>query len=223
MPDSKHFAIVLAGGAGARLGLGIPKARAPLGDRTLLEHAVQIASRVAGEVVVVAPAGLDLGPCPARRIDDPPDAAGPLAGLVAGLAVANGRMAAVLGVDFPCVAPELLAWELDRLELASQWSVQAIVPRPGGVPQPLAAAIAADATPPLTRVVAQGQRSLRAGLAALSVEYVEDDTLERLPGGLAGLLNVNLPDDLDEARRRLARAPHRPRAWPQVTPRAERP
>src|SRR5439155_8105257 len=96
-----------------------PKALVRLAGVTLLERALAILSAVCDEVVVVAPAGLAL-PAPAaradpaspgaresgsapgvRRVNDPPDAAGPLAGVVAGLGARAFARAIVLGVDLP--------------------------------------------------------------------------------------------------------------------------
>lgn len=50
-------AIVLAGGSGARLGLGVPKAFARVGGRTMLELAASAAATVAERLVVAVPAG----------------------------------------------------------------------------------------------------------------------------------------------------------------------
>ncbi len=210
---SKRFGIVLAGGRGERLGAGIPKACVRIGDHTLLERAVAIARQACGEVVVVSPPEIELGDCPAPRIADEVGAQGPLAGLLAGLRAAAGRTCAVLGVDLPFVSPELLRRQLEQLERGADWSVQAVVPRPAGVPQPLASAMASDSIAPMARVLAAGGRSLRAGLATLSVEWLDDAALARMPGGLDALFNVNLPEDLVHARRRAAAeadAPRRP-------------
>jgi molybdenum cofactor guanylyltransferase len=205
MASRPPLGVVLAGGNGTRLGLGVPKARAPLGARTLLEHAVALAGQVCDEVVVVAPPSIDVGPCPAPRIADAEGGEGPLAGLVAALEVANGRRVCLLGVDLPLVPPELLRDQLARLERASQWNVQVVVPRPLGVPQPLAAAWSGETRVAVARRFARGGRSLRLALAELEVEWIDDEALERLPGGVDRLINVNLPEDLDRARRLLAR------------------
>lgn len=56
--ESDTVAIVLAAGSGERLGAGIPKAFVGLGDRTMVEHAVDglLASGVIDRVIVAVPA-----------------------------------------------------------------------------------------------------------------------------------------------------------------------
>lgn len=78
---SRVGAIVVAAGAGERLGRGIPKALVKCAGRTLLEHALDglIASGVAGQVCVVVPqgdtelravlAGLPVHSLPVRAVD----------------------------------------------------------------------------------------------------------------------------------------------------------
>jgi molybdopterin-guanine dinucleotide biosynthesis protein A len=193
----RRCGIVLAGGLGDRLGLGVPKARVEIAGRSLLERAVATLAAACAEVVVVAPLDLDVGAVPARRVGDVPGFAGPLAGLVAGLEACGGANAAVLGVDFPLVVPALVAALLERLEAGA---MDAVVPRPGRIPQPLVAAWSTAAAPRLRAALQAGETSLRGGLASLAVAWLDDAAIATLPGGIGALLNVNTPADLDVAR-----------------------
>ncbi|HEV2105150.1 MAG TPA: NTP transferase domain-containing protein, partial [Candidatus Eisenbacteria bacterium] len=67
--------VLLAGGRGARLGAGGPKALATLAGRTLLSRAHAILAAVCDAVVVVAPAALALPVAPGERVDHPPGGA----------------------------------------------------------------------------------------------------------------------------------------------------
>ena len=198
--------VVLAGGRGERLGLGVPKARAVLDGRSLLDRAIATLAAVCAEVIVAAPAGLELGPfgkqaIPVRRIADAAGFEGPLAGLVAGLEGCGETDAAVLGVDFPLVTE---AWPRALLErLGAGGAGRAVVVRPGGIPQPLVAAFAAGAAARLRGRLEGGVTSLRGGLESLAITWIDDADLERLPGGIGALLNVNTPADLEAARRAL--------------------
>jgi molybdopterin-guanine dinucleotide biosynthesis protein A len=103
-------AIVLAGGAGRRLG-GVDKAGVVLGGRTLLDRALAAVAGAA-HVVVVGPERAADGVVWTR--EDPPGG-GPVAGLAAGLAaVADVDFVAVLAVDQPGVT----ASTVDRLRAA---------------------------------------------------------------------------------------------------------
>jgi len=138
----------------------------------------------------------------ARRVVDVAGYEGPLAGLVAGLEAAGDVPSFVLGVDFPCVTPVLVR-ELARVLAATPY-VDAIVPRPGGIEQPLVAAYAPAVAARLRAALEAGVTSLRGGLDALRVSTIDD--VETLPGGADALLNVNTPDDFERARHALAAA-----------------
>lgn len=107
--SAPHDAVVLAGGAGRRLG-GADKSRLRVGGRTLLDHVLAACAAARSVVVVgdvVVPEGID------RTVEDPPGS-GPVAGLAAGLAALAAPPAPwtlVLAVDQPGAAgvvPELL-------------------------------------------------------------------------------------------------------------------
>jgi molybdopterin-guanine dinucleotide biosynthesis protein A len=201
--------VLVAGGAGSRLGLGTPKALVRVGEATLLERSLRTLAAICDEVVVAAPADLVLrfpaasgvGPgagSPARAFD-PPGASGPLAGVVAGLSSRPFARALVLAVDLPFATTAALAALLGRLA-----DHQAVVPEPGGVPQPLAAAYAAPARAVLAARLQAGERSLSRAVDSLDALRLDDEALRRLPGGLENFFNLNTREDLAEAERRLA-------------------
>ena len=201
--------VLLAGGAGSRLALGVPKALVPLGGVTLLARGVAILAAVCEEVVVTAPAALEpalagtlggMGETRARfRTDGPTARAGPLAGLVAGLTAAPFERAVVLAVDLPFVPPALLETLLARLG-----AHHAVIPVPGGFPQPLAAAYAPEAAAILARCLAAGEHAPTRALGSLDALRLDDETLAGLPGGVDGFFNLNTRDDLAAAERRLS-------------------
>jgi len=189
---------VLAGGEGRRLGLGRPKALAALGGATLLDRAVATLEAACGDLLVAAPATLALPGCRAVRVDDPPGVAGPLAGLVAAARARPRCDAVVLGVDFPLVTPAWVAALLGHVA-----SCDAVLPCPGGRPQPLAAVYTARALEHLVARFEAGERAVTAALAGLNAARLDDAALAALPGGADALLNVNTPDDLERALRAL--------------------
>jgi molybdopterin-guanine dinucleotide biosynthesis protein A len=188
--------ILLAGGRGSRLGLGAPKALAPWAGGTLLSHALATLRATCDDVVVSAPRDLALPVPGGMRADDPPGAAGPLAGLVAGLAARPWSRALALGVDLPLVGAALLRALGERLGEAP-----ALVPAPGGRAQPLAAWYAPAALAPLAAALARGERALVPAVAALAPRYADDAALAALGAGPLEFLNVNTPADLAEAAR----------------------
>lgn len=195
---ARTLGVILAGGLGRRLGGG-PKALAMVAGVSLLDRAIAAARAVCDEVVIAAPSGFEL-PVPAeRRANDVRNGEGPLAGLVAGLAARPHSRALALAVDFPLLESALLECLLERLAGA-----MAVVPAPGGVPQPLAAAYASGAGAVLEARFAAGERSVTRAVMALDPVILDDDALARLPGGAGQFLNVNTPADRLEAERRIA-------------------
>ena len=206
--------MLLAGGLGRRLGGDTPKARVMCAGRSLLDRALATLAALCDAVVVVAPGDMELGELATpgagrdvqrdvKRIADPPGAAGPLAGLVAGLGADAFDDALVLAVDMPLLTPETLT-----ALRALRGEASAVLPAPGGITQPLAAWYTARAFAPLAAALAAGERSPSRVVFAMHPAIIGDDALASLPGGLGVWLNVNTRAELDEAERRLAAREH---------------
>lgn|SRR5262245_3565846 len=194
----RALGVLLAGGRGRRLGNADPKALAMCAGRTLFARALETLRTLCDETVVVAPSELALPVLEGERVADPPGAVGPLPALVAGLVARTHDEALVLAVDLPLVGTATLAALRDR-----RGSARAIVPRPGGMAQPLAAWYAGDVGATLGEILASGERSVIAAVERLRPTWVEDDELARLPGGVEAWLNVNTREELDAAEARL--------------------
>lgn len=188
--------ILVAGGRGTRLGLGTPKALAPWAGGTLLTRALATLRECCDDVVIAAPRDLVLPVPDAMRAADPPGAAGPLAGLVAGLASRPWTRALALGVDLPLVSGTLLRALGERLARHA-----AAAPAPGGRLQPLAAWYAPAALAPLAASLARGERALVPAVEALAPWVADDAALAALGASPREFLNVNTPADLAEAVR----------------------
>lgn len=193
--------IVLAGGAGRRIGGG--KAVVELHGRPLLRYPVDALQAAVGEVAVVAKAGSELPPLPAGvdRWTEPDEPRHPLAGIVYALERARGRAVVVVAGDLPFADADLLR----RLARADAGGAKAVVPRAGGRLEPLLARYEPSARAPLAAALrAPGPLgSLRAAVAALAPrELAVDD--ER------PFFNVNLPEDLLTAAALIDRERDRP-------------
>lgn len=172
--------LVLAGGRSSRMGQD--KAVLRVGGRRLIDRAIATLAEICTEVIVAAGARTisDVG---VRQVADS-GADGPLAGIVAGLAVAKTDLVAVVAVDMPAMDSALL------VDLARRWAGDvAVVPRVGGVAEPLHAVYAASWCDRLQAVLHAGERSparVLADLGALVVD-VEETGFAR---------NLNRPSDL---------------------------
>jgi molybdopterin-guanine dinucleotide biosynthesis protein A len=190
--------VVVAGGQGRRLGLGMPKALAPLRGVPLVGRAIATLAAVCDQVAVAAPAEVELPAGGALRVHDQ-GGLGPLAGCVAAFQALGHRRALVLGVDFPLIGSALLEALLAELQGSA-----AVVPAPGGSLQPLVAAYDRTATAFLTRRFEDGERSIVEAVRWLRPRVLDDTALEGLPGGCGAFLNVNTPADLALAEERLS-------------------
>ena len=192
----KTLGVLLAGGQGKRLGGETAKALVMCAGRTLLDRAMATLAALCDTVVVVAPHGMAVPVDAACRVADPPDAAGPLAGLVAGLGARPFDLALVLAVDMPLLSPATLT-----ALRALRGEATAVLPAPGGVTQPLAAWYTARAFAPLAAALAAPSPSR--AVFAMQPAIIGEGVLASLPGGLEAWLNVNTRAELDEAERRL--------------------
>jgi molybdopterin-guanine dinucleotide biosynthesis protein A len=190
--------LVLAGGRSQRF--GADKAAADLGGLSLLARAHR---RLAGQcrrVAVSAPPGgaaaalaADLA---APVLPDPYGAPrGPLSGVLAGLEWAVGERAEFL-ITLPCDAPLLPADLEARLLAAAQGAPAAVARTPDGL-QPLCAVWRTALARPLRAALADGLHpavhQVLADANAAPVDFAD----------AGAFLNVNTPEDLAEAARRL--------------------
>lgn len=188
--------LVLAGGASRRF--GSDKRLAPVEGRALLRRAVDAVAAVADEVLVAVapdrpvPDAVAL-PAGVRTVTDASGGGGPLAGLVAGLAAASHDVVLVLGGDHGWAEPATLAALRDAL--LHDPALDVVYLEVDGHRQPLAAAyrrrVAAVAQARLT----DGDRRAVALLDALAGVGLEP------PGAARAARDVDVPDDLDHARR----------------------
>jgi molybdopterin-guanine dinucleotide biosynthesis protein A len=185
--------VVLAGGAGRRIGGG--KAIVELRGTPLLRYPLAALQAVLAEVVVVAKQASELPPLPGVPIwVEPPMPRHPLAGIVHALEGA-GATAGIEGMarevlvsagDLPFLTPSLV----ERIVQADARGAPAVVPRAAGRLQPLLARYAPSAHAPLAAILARDPPpSLTDAVVALRPRVLEFD--DPLP-----FFNVNAPEDL---------------------------
>lgn len=105
MPAAAVTAIVLSGGQSSRMGRD--KAQLSIDRETFLERAVRIARDVADDVMVIARGSQQIPPH-TRRIDDPIENLGPLAGICEGLSASHTDLNIVMACDMPLIKPAVL-------------------------------------------------------------------------------------------------------------------
>jgi len=185
-------AIVMAGGQSRRM--GGDKATLLLGERTLLQHVVDLVQPIFAQVLVsVSEPRPDLN---WPQVCDTHANAGPLAGLCAALDQARTPWVFAVATDMPFVKPALI-----ELLAARRARFDAVVPVVAGHPQPLAAFYSTRCLEPIRAILdGEGKRSLRAALEQLNVCYVAQSQLQAADPGLRSFFDLDTPDDLAAAR-----------------------
>jgi molybdopterin-guanine dinucleotide biosynthesis protein A len=211
--DTGALGVLLAGGQGERLGLGVPKALATLGGMTFYERALTALTALCSHVWVSAPVGMTLPKMTATgsrviRVNDPPGAGGPLAGIAAVAAdetfaiesAREGARIVTLAVDLPLVTHTTLRTLLEAYDTRSAGAA-ALIPAPGGHAQPLAAVWSLPAVEALAHAFARGERSVTRAATTLGARLLDDAALVRL--GIADEIarDVDTAADLAAASR----------------------
>ncbi len=185
-------ALILAGGDSRRMGRD--KATLILDGKTLLESVTATMQQVFPQVIVSGRklrAGVDV-----PQVLDEQQASGPLAGLIAGLALVETPWVFAVACDMPFVTPAVV------LQLASyRRGHQAVVPVAGGYPQPLAAFYAASTLEVMRANLAAGDKSLRGVLQKLEVRYVSEAELRDADPQLRSFLDLDTPQDFQKAKK----------------------
>lgn len=199
-----YAAIVLAGGAGRRLG-GVDKAAIEIGDQTLLDRALDAVAAASPRVVV--------GPIPPQRLpvdvigarEDPPGG-GPVAAIEAGLTHVTADVVAVLACDMPLVTAELVNQLFDALVNTSPGRAAdgVLLRDEDGRRQPLAALYRSA---PMRRAVAALPTSYGAAVRAV-LNHLE---LVEVPVGNASVLDCDTWESVAACRVELHRRNRRNR------------
>lgn len=196
-----YAALVLAGGAGRRLG-GVDKAAVRIGERTLLDRALQAVAGAECRIVV--------GPRPTAPVPDvifareEPPGGGPVAAIEAGLGQVSADAVVVLACDMPLVTSELVDRLVDTLASSpGRLADGALLHDPEGPRQPLAAAYR-------TASLRRALTDLPMTSGAAMRELVRSLDLLDVPAGAGNALDCDTWEGVAACRAELAR-----RAQPQ--------
>jgi molybdopterin-guanine dinucleotide biosynthesis protein A len=207
--DERHGfdAVVLAGGAGRRLG-GTDKPGVRVGGRALLDRVLAACSDAARTVVVADPRPTVR---PVRWAREDPPGSGPLAALAAGLEQTTADVLVVLSADLPFLTPSTVRTLVDTLADAegphaaahAAWDA-ALVVDDEGRRQPLVAAYRAE---PLRRTLATVAET-HGGLSGLPLRRLTEALRVTLISDPAASYDCDTWDDIDAARARIREHEH---------------
>lgn len=121
--------------------------------------------------------------------ETPHEQQAPVFGVARALAHAHAKCF-ILGVDYPLLSASLLRRLRDRFEASA---ALLLAPRSRGKLQMLCAGYDSTLLPRIEQRMAAGRLDLRGLVADVETEIVDEDSVE--------LMNVNTPEELEEARR----------------------
>jgi molybdopterin-guanine dinucleotide biosynthesis protein A len=171
--------------------MGTDKALMEIDGRPLVLRVAARLSEVAAPIFLAPGRPGRLGPLGYPEVGDEGPGGGPLAGLVAGLALSPHPLVAVVAVDLPLANPEVF-----RLLAGLHTDEDAVVPVSATGPEPLHAVYHRAALPALRACLAEGSRSLRDALATRRVREVTEAEWRPLDHDGRFALNLNRPEDL---------------------------
>jgi molybdopterin-guanine dinucleotide biosynthesis protein A len=188
---------VLAGGRSARMGR--EKALLEIGGIPLILRTARLVSLVTGSVRVV-------GETPGIRalgleiVADGWPGQGPLGGIATALGASRAPWSLVVACDLPYLTKAWLAYVVSRA-LASD--ADAVIAMNAGGAEPLCAAYRESAAGAIRSAVSLGNLKVRRMLENIRGEVIEPEEWKRFDSDGYLFKNMNLPDDYEEARKRL--------------------
>jgi molybdopterin-guanine dinucleotide biosynthesis protein A len=186
--------IVLAGGESKRMGAA-DKAFLRIGDQTLVEAVVEKMARIGDEVIIVTNSPQAYGHLEARLVGDVYPGTGALGGIYSGLRAACSDYGLVVACDMPFLDLRLLRY---MILLAPGHDV--VIPRVGGLTEPLHAIYSKECLQPMERLLSAGRLKIIEFFPEVRVRYVEEHEVKLFDPQCLSFFNINTPADLERAR-----------------------
>ena len=185
--------IVLAGGESKRV--GTDKGFLTIGDRFLIEEIVEKMARIGDEVIIVTNSHQKYGYLGTRLVSDVYPDKGALGGIYSGLKVACHHHSLVVACDMPFLDLRLL-----RYMILLSPGQDVVIPRVGGLTEPLHAIYSKRCLQPMERVLSAGGLRIIEFFPEVRVRYVEEQEIRLFDPQCLSFFNINTPADLEKAR-----------------------
>ena len=185
--------IVLAGGAGRRM--GAPKPLLQLGDRTLVEHVVAAIEPLVSSVIVVTNDAEAMAFLGLSTVGDAEPGHGPLMGLYSGLLACPTPYALAVACDAPFLSPALLEALIARRQPDAM-----TLPATEHGPQPMPGLYPTALAPSIASLLEGGRAALRDLVAAGPVELLSAEDVSALDPEGRSFKDLDTPEDLAAAQ-----------------------
>jgi molybdopterin-guanine dinucleotide biosynthesis protein MobB len=185
---------LLAGGSSTRM--GTDKTAVDFENGTLLERMLALASGVFRDVFVVTREPSRLRDLEVPVVRDAVDVRGSAVGIYTALLASPTERVLCLACDMPLMSTEFL-----RCLAEGSAGHDALVPRHGGLLEPLCAVYNRRAAPAFELILSEGDPRIDRVYPLIDTGYLEVDE-SRFGSARELFMNTNTPEDLDRARER---------------------
>jgi molybdopterin-guanine dinucleotide biosynthesis protein A len=189
-------AFILAGGKSTRM--GTDKAFVEYDGRTLLVRTLDLARSVTADVRIVGSAEKFAAFAPV--VEDIFRDSGPLGGIHAALRVSPSELNLMLAVDTPFISPAFLRYLIQQAQGAREATV--VVPRSGGVRQPLCAVYSREFASAAESALRAGRNRIDRLFDEVRTRVIEQEELEGAGFSSALFRNLNTPEELEAEKSR---------------------
>jgi molybdopterin-guanine dinucleotide biosynthesis protein A len=190
--------IVLAGGQSSRL--GTDKSFVNVNGQSLIEQIVAKLDRLSDDVIIVTNSPEKYSHLKTRLVGDIYPGKGSLGGIYSGLRAAANAYGLVVACDMPFLDLNLLRY---MIVLAHGHDV--VIPRIGGLTEPLHAIYSKSCLGPIGCLLARGGLKIIDFFSEVRVRYVEEGEVDIFDPHHLSFFNVNTPNDLEEMKKLVRR------------------
>jgi len=192
--SSQLGAVVLAGGRSSRLGQD--KAFLKVNGQFLMERIVDQLTQLSDEVIIVTNEASKYEQFEAVVVGDAYPGKGALGGIYSGLMASTRSHCLVVACDMPFLNLSLLRY---MQGLASDYDV--VIPRIGKLTEALHAIYSRDCRPFIADLLEAGELRIVNFFSYVRVRYVDRDEVSIFDPEHLSFFNINMPEDLADARR----------------------
>ena len=190
--------VIQAGGKSTRMG-GRAKALMELGGRRIIDRVVDVMRAVTDDLLIVTNTSEVYASVGLPMIADVFPDHGSLGGIYSGLRAASRDSIFTVACDMPFLMPDVARLVTDRAALAD-----VIVPVVGGRYETLHACYAKSCLGPMEAKLRAGHLKIAGFFDDVRVLTISEDEVARFRSPDLVFMNVNTPDEMAEARERLA-------------------
>jgi molybdenum cofactor guanylyltransferase len=188
---------IQAGGASSRMGRD--KGLVPLAGKPMAQHVIDRVRDLGDEILITTNRPQDYAFTGVRLVGDTRPGTGALGGLHTALSAARGETVLVVACDMPLASRPLLEHLLSRAPQAD-----VVIPRRDGEYEPLCAVYAKRCLAFVEAALDAGQRRVISFFPQVRVIAVEEAEWSAYDPEALTFFNVNTPQELAEAERRMA-------------------